>query len=593
MVEQGFARLAGVSQRVALPLLACLGHCLLTFAATKLSSWGDGVAPLWPANAFILALILMRPRGESLLLIAAGVAGNALSQMVIGGTLADQLAYGAANALELLIVTSALKHGEERQQVFSNPALVPHVLLWAGLIAPAAGATIGALWTWHLYQESILEAYARWFLAGALGLLVFTPLFLALFSGDLIQSLKAMERTRRTEFAGLMVLTAVTALLVMLQPTTQVGFLLIMPLMLVSFRAGLGGTKIALGLVAVVAVGATISGYGPFAHDVDSILLSVYGLQIFSAMLIVIHVPIAAVLAGRQTIMERLRESERSLRMLATRSPILLLSFDLDGHCSHVVGTSEPLLDRTPNTLVGRSFSEISEEGQFELRRAHDAALDDVSQGYSAEFRTTKLRDAWIEAVFRAHFDDEGRCVGTIATVHDITMRKNQELSLSRSATTDSLTGLLNRAGFRERLERALINAPEGSLSIAVLDVDRFKLINDNSGHQVGDIVLCEIAQRIASQVRSCDAVGRLGGDEFVMLLSTPNWVMVQEICNRIVTAVNRDPIILPSGHGLRVAISCGVARLGGARTVDEFIHEADTALYQAKRGGRNCVVAA
>jgi len=555
--------------------------------------WGGGVAPIWPANALILTLILSRPRGEAAPLMAGGILGNALAVAFNGGTVPDQLIFGAANALELLIVTTGLKHAEAGQRLFSEPRQVPRVLLWAGLLAPAAGASIGGLWAAHLNQEPLVEAFTRWFLADALGLLIFTPLFLALLGRDLLDGIKGMSPKRRVEFAGLMALTAGTATLVLFLPTAHVGFLLIMPMMLVSFRTGLAGTKIALGLVATVAVAATLAGRGPFAQDADSVTRSVYGLQIFIATLILIQVPIAAALAGRQSIMERLRESERSLRMLASRSPILLLSFDLEGVCSHVVGTSEPLLDRTPNTLVGRSFAEISEEGQFELRRAHEAALDDVSQGYSAEFRTTKLRDAWIEAVFRAHFDDEGRCVGTIATVHDVTMRKNQELTLSRSATTDSLTGLLNRAGFRERLERALINAPQGSLSIAVLDVDRFKLINDNSGHQVGDIVLCEIAQRIASQVRSCDAVGRLGGDEFIILLSTPNWNMVQEICNRIVSAVNRDPITLPSGNGLRVAISCGVARLSDSKTVDEFIHEADTALYQAKRSGRNCVVAA
>ena len=183
--------------------------------------------------------------------------------------------------------------------------------------------------------------------------------------------------------------------------------------------------------------------------------------------------------------------------------------------------------------------------------------------------------------------------VGTIATIHNVTARKNQELSLSRSATTDSLTGLLNRAGFHARLNHALLTAKPGSLSIAMIDVDRFKLINDNSGHQVGDIVLREIARRISGQVRASDAVGRLGGDEFVILLATPNWEMVQEICARIVVSINADPIILPSGNSLRTAISCGVARLRLGVDADDFIHAADVALYEAKRAGRNRVVAA
>ncbi len=174
-----------------------------------------------------------------------------------------------------------------------------------------------------------------------------------------------------------------------------------------------------------------------------------------------------------------------------------------------------------------------------------------------------------------------------------MTQRKVQELSLSRSATTDSLTGLLNRAGFRSRLEQAMLNASAGTISLAMIDVDRFKLINDNSGHQVGDLVLKEIAKRISGQVRSSDAVGRLGGDEFIILLNTPNWEMVQDICNRIVATVCDTAVELPSGGSIKTAISCGVTRLQAGLAVDDFIHEADIALYEAKRGGRNRVVVA
>jgi diguanylate cyclase (GGDEF)-like protein len=258
-----------------------------------------------------------------------------------------------------------------------------------------------------------------------------------------------------------------------------------------------------------------------------------------------------------------------------------------------VVGTANILLDRDADLLGGSSFADISEEGQFELKRAHNAALEDISCSHHAEFRTVKAKDSWLEAIFRANFDEFGRCVGTLATIHDVTQRKIQELSLSQSATTDSLTGLLNRAGFRARLEQALLNASPGTISLAMIDVDRFKLINDNCGHQAGDLVLKEIARRISHQVRSSDAVGRLGGDEFIILLNLQNWDMVQDICNRIVVAVDGTAVDLPSGNSLSTAISCGVARVQANPTVDEFIHQADLALYEAKRTGRNRVVAA
>ena len=272
---------------------------------------------------------------------------------------------------------------------------------------------------------------------------------------------------------------------------------------------------------------------------------------------------------------------------------MLILTFDLAGTCQRVVGTADLLLGRDPATLAGKTFGDISEEGRFELKRAHDEALDDIEQSHAAEFRAFKVNDRWLEAVFRANFDAQGRCVGTLATLHDVSVRKQQELSLSRSASTDSLTGLLNRAGFRDRLERALATAASGSLSLAMIDVDKFKLVNDNLGHRTGDAVLQEIARRISGEVRASDAVGRLGGDEFIILLTTPDWTMVREICDRLVKAVGSQPIELPSGNPLGAAISCGVACYREGLSAEDFIHEADVALYEAKRAGRNRVVAA
>jgi diguanylate cyclase (GGDEF)-like protein len=166
-------------------------------------------------------------------------------------------------------------------------------------------------------------------------------------------------------------------------------------------------------------------------------------------------------------------------------------------------------------------------------------------------------------------------------------------MALARSAHTDSLTGLLNRAGFMTRLERALAGAEMGTLVLAMIDVDRFKLINDNCGHQTGDAVLKEIARRIAGQLRSSDSVGRVGGDEFVVLLDNADWDRAQEICGRLVESVSVEPVRLESGQTISAAISCGVARHRGGLSADQFLHDADVALYEAKRGGRNRVVAA
>jgi diguanylate cyclase (GGDEF)-like protein len=160
-------------------------------------------------------------------------------------------------------------------------------------------------------------------------------------------------------------------------------------------------------------------------------------------------------------------------------------------------------------------------------------------------------------------------------------------------ATTDSLTGLPNRRQFRERaeLEFAKCQRYGVPLSIALLDVDHFKRINDSHGHGCGDTVLREIARACSQAVRSVDLVARYGGEEFVVLLPHTDLRDAAQTVERIRSLI-ADLKISGSTHGvLNVTASAGVA---GWRceheTLAELIDAADAALYRAKRNGRNRV---
>ncbi|OJY66932.1 MAG: hypothetical protein BGP16_17025 [Sphingobium sp. 66-54] len=579
------------------PLVAAVGigiaFFLLAAVTIEVTQSSRTVAALWPANAVLFSALILRARGQWPILIAAGLIGNSLANLLTRGQVLDALLLSLPNMLEVLVAAVALQAVMRQQRADAGPASVSRHLLWLGLIAPGFGSGVGALIAQHPFDVPYSIAFGRWFAGDALGLLIFSPFFTGVLSGEYMAFFRGMERRRRAEMAGLFLFTAFIATLMFVWARNPLLFLTYVPLLLVTFRAGWLGMNIALMIIALIGSAATIAGMGPIARVTPDPDTQILFLQIFLAAMLLIQIPIATALAARQDLIDRLSESEQSLRLLAARSPILLLSFDLEGICQRVVGTTQALLDRKPAQLVGQTFEGISPEGQYALARAHDAALEDISRSHVAEFRAVKIGNRWLEATFRANFDDSDRCTGTIATIHDITQRKNQELSLSRTATTDSLTGLLNRAGFLQQLEHAQLSAAPGALSIAMIDVDRFKLINDNAGHQVGDAVLREIATRISSQVRSSDAVCRLGGDEFTILLATSDWETVQDICQRIVRAISANPIRLPSGKTIRAAVSCGVARLHADLTGEECMHQADVALYEAKRAGRNRVVAA
>ena len=162
---------------------------------------------------------------------------------------------------------------------------------------------------------------------------------------------------------------------------------------------------------------------------------------------------------------------------------------------------------------------------------------------------------------------------------------------LRARATFDDLTGLLNRAKVRERLQRELALAMRQGrpASVVVADLDHFKRINDTHGHPVGDEVLREASKRLAGRMRSYDELGRYGGEEFLAVLPACDHACALHVAERMRQAVSTEPIETSAGP-VRITASFGIATMDKARPmhVDEIIRAADEALYRAKRAGRN-----
>ncbi len=180
-----------------------------------------------------------------------------------------------------------------------------------------------------------------------------------------------------------------------------------------------------------------------------------------------------------------------------------------------------------------------------------------------------------------------------------ILARINTQLSLRRlneqvreMAVKDSLTGIYNRRGFFElaEIEEKRFLRYGGSLHAIMVDLDRFKYINDTHGHRVGDRVLVVAASRCRKQLRSSDLIGRWGGEEFVILLPEIDFDGAQLTAQRLREVLSSAPIETPEGE-IRVTLSAGVATFDGScKNLGDLLNHADKALYEAKRGGRNQV---
>ncbi|WP_255988122.1 sensor domain-containing diguanylate cyclase [Chitinolyticbacter albus] len=183
----------------------------------------------------------------------------------------------------------------------------------------------------------------------------------------------------------------------------------------------------------------------------------------------------------------------------------------------------------------------------------------------------------------------------SLVVLVDVSERHKRELHLKLAATTDVLTGLINRRHFNYEAEQAIAAARQQGtpLAVLVLDLDHFKRVNDEHGHDIGDVVLATMAQVIKVVLREGDLAARMGGEEFATLLPKADRQQAMAVAERIRQAVAATPIMLPDNQVLGVTVSIGV---GIWQAHDTDIHaslkRADLALYVAKENGRNRVVA-
>jgi diguanylate cyclase (GGDEF)-like protein/PAS domain S-box-containing protein len=201
-----------------------------------------------------------------------------------------------------------------------------------------------------------------------------------------------------------------------------------------------------------------------------------------------------------------------------------------------------------------------------------------------------------------AVFDDQMKALSIVGTAQDITDRKQSEREIHRLAYFDSLTGLPNRILFKDRVTQALSHARRYGTTLATLflDLDRFKVINDTLGHNIGDLLLKSVADRLAESVRHSDSVcrsvgkeenhslARLGGDEFTVLLTNLRDVQdAGKVARRIVESLAQSFSI--EGREIFVTASVGIAIFPvDGDSVDALLKNADSAMYHAKEQGRN-----
>jgi diguanylate cyclase (GGDEF)-like protein/PAS domain S-box-containing protein len=270
-----------------------------------------------------------------------------------------------------------------------------------------------------------------------------------------------------------------------------------------------------------------------------------------------------------------------------------MMTLDRDGTIRSWNAAAEKLFGYAPAEIVGRNLSTLVPDS---LRGRNMAATRRYLQtgaspviGRSNVNYPARRKDG---SEFQLEFtitEMTGAAGPQLVTVfRDITERKRAEEQLTALALHDPMTGVANREHFNRRLEEAFARRRRGggALALLFLDLDRFKLVNDGLGHEVGDGLLTGFAARLSASVRETDFVSRLGGDEFTVILENLTEPADAAGVAEKVLAAMRAPIAV-GAHALAASVSIGIAVCREGDTPRTLMRRADAALYEAKGAGR------
>ena len=282
--------------------------------------------------------------------------------------------------------------------------------------------------------------------------------------------------------------------------------------------------------------------------------------------------------------------SEKRLKLLTDNLPVLIAYLDQERKFLFLNHTFQLWFGIDPQPLMGRHLAEGIGAAHYRDAEQH------LDRAYRGEMVTYELKariadsQHTLETTLVPELGPDGQVLGLYSLTHDTTRIKEIEERLKQLARIDSLTGIANRLMFEEILQLAIVRARRNRqpLALAYLDIDHFKEINDTCGHGAGDLVLKEFASRLTGSVRASDTVARLAGDEFVVVFEqVANVGEAARLAAKMVEAV-RPPFTL-EGAPRHVTTSMGIAlHEGDGESAAELVARADSALYTAKRRGRD-----
>ena len=286
---------------------------------------------------------------------------------------------------------------------------------------------------------------------------------------------------------------------------------------------------------------------------------------------------------------ERLRESQERFQRVFEEGSVGMALVGEDYRFMEVNGALCQMLGYEYEELIKLGIRDITVPEDYDVSASLSRQMfAGKNNGYRVEKRYLKKtgEEVWVQLSVSLVRDKEGEPLYSIGVVQDVSERRKAEQELQFLALHDSLTELPNRTLFTDRLAQAIItaNREKSSFGLLVMDMDRFKEVNDSLGHQSGDLLLRQMAGRLKGALREADTVARLGGDEFGVLPSATTSVELTSVTARKILAALDAPFEIGEAQ-IDGGLSIGIAQFPDhGRDADTLLRRADVAMYVAKR---------
>ncbi len=576
------------------PLCVALVYFVFAYAGLK-SNPEEGLAIFWPASGIFVAALLMTDVRQKGALYGSVAISCWLAHFVVFDSWYLSVGYTLASLIEVYIVARLITKGDGTRRSFTDPRYVLRFTA-ACLCGAAAGAALACV----VARDFSVSFFLAWFITAALGMLIVVPLAVTFWRAFV---------SKKTQFdfsqllGGTIAIWLVVAFsaFVFWQDSYPMLFLPPVAVIFATYFLGPLGASVSVFLVAIIASIMTANGYGPVEMTQVSILI----LQFYLFTQLASALPLAALLTMRDFDFAQI---ERGNRLLATAERMAHVGhWQIDLKTDQLAWSDEVYrihgIEKGEALTLTKAVDAIHPIDRSVVEAALTKVIE-TSEPFDFEARVVRPDGDVVHIHSRgeAQLNAKGQTVAIFGMIQDVTERvqatlevqmarrqaEAEALRAEKLAETDQLTGIANRrkamATFEQEIGRA--QRHENALSVAMLDIDHFKSINDNFGHATGDVVLQKVAITCRKALRDSDFVGRIGGEEFILIFPHTDVEGAMIVAERVRADVERidwGPLELES-----VTVSIGLSTYSEGSDAASILHAADRALYEAKRNGRN-----